>query len=67
MAESETHPNLATDLRSQAEKIAGDNAARSPENLLAISPEETKQTLHELRVHQIELELRVAATDGDQG
>ncbi len=35
-----------------------ENAALSPESLNALSPEETRQTLHELRVHQIELEMQ---------
>jgi len=45
-------------LRRQAEEIARENAALTLENLKALSPEETWQTLHELRVHQIELELQ---------
>ena len=32
--------------------------AQSSEDLEALSPEETRQTLHELRVHQIELEIK---------
>ena len=48
----------AADLRRRAEEIARENAARSPENLEALSPEETRRTLHELRVHQIELEMQ---------
>ena len=47
-----------TALRRQAEEIARENAALTLENLKALSPEETRQTLHELRVHQIELELQ---------
>ncbi|MEI7673225.1 MAG: GAF domain-containing protein, partial [Deltaproteobacteria bacterium] len=34
------------------------NVGQSPENLEAMSPEEIRQTLHELRVHQIELTTR---------
>ncbi len=45
-------------LRRQAEEIARKKASHSPENLAALSPQETRQTLHELRVHQIELELQ---------
>ncbi|MEI6810274.1 MAG: histidine kinase dimerization/phosphoacceptor domain -containing protein [bacterium] len=45
-------------LRRQAEEIAMKNAASSPENLNALSPEETRQTLHELHVHQIELKIQ---------
>ena len=51
-AESETP---AVDLRSQAEKIARAEEAQTRE---AMTPEETRQTLHELRVHQIELEMQ---------
>ena len=45
-------------LRRQAEEIARANGARSPEDLAALSPEEVRQALHELRVHQIELEMQ---------
>ncbi|MEI7671514.1 MAG: ATP-binding protein, partial [Deltaproteobacteria bacterium] len=41
--------------------IARENADQSPENLLALSHEETRHALHELRVHQIELEMQNAA------
>jgi len=47
-----------SDLRQQAEEIARQKAAQSPETLAALSPEQTQQTLHELRVHQIELEMQ---------
>ena len=46
------------DLRRQAEEIAQGDAAQAPENLEALSPEATRRTLHELRVHQIELEMQ---------
>jgi PAS domain S-box-containing protein len=46
------------ELRKQAETIAREKAAQSPENLAALSPEETRQALQELRVHQIELEMQ---------
>jgi PAS domain S-box-containing protein len=45
-------------LRRQAETRARENAAQSPENLTALSPEEIGQTLHQLHVHQIELEMQ---------
>ncbi|MBM2843095.1 MAG: domain S-box protein, partial [Anaerolineales bacterium] len=45
-------------LRRRAETIAREKAARSPEDLEALSPEEIRRTLHELRVHQIELEMQ---------
>ena len=57
MTKEETHPDPA-DLRREAEKIYRENADQSPENQLAMSHEETRQTLHELRVHQIELEMQ---------
>jgi PAS domain S-box-containing protein len=48
----------AADLRLQAETIARENAVRLPEDLEAMSPEAVRQALHELRVHQIELEMQ---------
>jgi len=45
-------------LRRQAEEIARANAAQSVENLETLSPEAARQMLHELRVHQIELEMQ---------
>ncbi len=45
-------------LRRQAEKIAREKAAQSPENIEALSTDEIRQILHELRVHQIELEMQ---------
>jgi PAS domain S-box-containing protein len=46
------------DLRQKAEARAGEEALRTTEYSAAISPEETRKTLHELRVHQIELEMQ---------
>ena len=54
MTSKASQPENADDLRRQAEE----KAAQSPENLESLSPEETQQTLHELRVHQIELEMQ---------
>jgi PAS domain S-box-containing protein len=45
-------------LRRQAEEMARERAAQSPEKIKALSPEETQQMFHELRVHQIELEIQ---------
>ena len=45
-------------LRQRAEAAFRERAAQSPEPLGAMSPEATQQTLHELRVHQIELEMQ---------
>jgi PAS domain S-box-containing protein len=50
--------NAVKTLRRQAEEIATESTATSPKNLSAMSPEETLRTLHELRVHQIELEMQ---------
>ena len=47
-----------TALRRQAEEIAWENAALTLENPKALSPEEIRRMLHELRVHQIELEMQ---------
>ena len=45
-------------LRRQAEEVARVNAAQSVEDLETLSPEAARQMLHELRVHQIELEMQ---------
>ena len=57
-ADSTGSPQAAQDLRLQAEEIAGEDEAQAQDNLEAMSPEETRQTLHELRLHQIELEMQ---------
>ena len=48
----------ALPLRKRAEEIVMENAAFSPKNLDRLTPEETRETLHELYVHQIELEMQ---------
>ena len=58
MAKKETHSDQAVKLRKQAEKIAKKITAKSPDKTEAMSPKEMRQTLHELRVHQIELEIQ---------
>ena len=45
-------------LHRQAEKLYQERTASSPENLHSVSLEESRQLLHELQVHQIELELQ---------
>ena len=57
MTGRDSRPEQAAELRRQAEAMVRENAAPSPEQLEALSPEDT-QTLHELRVHQIELEMQ---------
>jgi two-component system cell cycle sensor histidine kinase/response regulator CckA len=46
------------DLRRKAEAIAQTTGADSSEHVDPLSAEEARQTLHELRVHQIELEMQ---------
>jgi PAS domain-containing protein len=45
-------------LRKRALEIVRKKTARSPENSQALSPEKTRKMLHELQVHQIELEMQ---------
>ncbi|MFH0709738.1 MAG: EAL domain-containing protein [Pseudomonadota bacterium] len=49
---------LPKNLRLQAERIARENMDESRENLEKMLPEEIGRILHELRVHQIELEMQ---------
>lgn len=51
-------PDSTPELRKRAEEKARQNAAQAPEALSALSPEESRRMLHELRVHQIELEMQ---------
>ena len=46
------------DLRERAEALAGERAGGMPENVEVLSPEAARRALHELRVHQIELEMQ---------
>jgi PAS domain S-box-containing protein len=48
----------AAELRRRAEESFREKAAQSPDPIESLSPEETRRTLHELRVHQIELEMQ---------
>ena len=45
-------------LRQQAERIARDKAGMALENLNALSSDDAQRVLHDLQVHQIELELQ---------
>ncbi|OGV82306.1 MAG: hypothetical protein A3K19_25065 [Lentisphaerae bacterium RIFOXYB12_FULL_65_16] len=56
--EQDASAHSAQALRQQAEDIARARAPRVPENLDTLSPEEARCLLHELRLHQIELELQ---------
>jgi PAS domain S-box-containing protein len=57
MAEKEHCPNAADDLRLRAEALVR-KAVPVQENLDAMSPEAARQAVHELRVHQVELEMQ---------
>ena len=48
----------AAGLRRRAEAMARGKAAPPPDDIEALSPEETRIALHQLRVHQIELEMQ---------
>ncbi len=51
-------PATAKALRSRAETQFLEKQAELPENLHALTPEQSRKLMHELRVHQIELELQ---------
>ena len=55
-----TDAPLNTDpaLRRRAEAMLREKSAQFPDSLAALSPEAAQQTLHELRVHQVELEMQ---------
>ena len=53
MTSQDDRPGDAAGLRRRAEEMAWEKAAQAPEDLEALSPEQTRRTLHELRVHQI--------------
>jgi len=53
-----TRGDDSTDLRKNAEKIARKKAAPSQKKLAAMQPDEIKQMLHELQVHEIEVEMQ---------
>jgi PAS domain S-box-containing protein/putative nucleotidyltransferase with HDIG domain len=58
VTKKKSRSDQTADLRRQAEEMARAKAARTPEDLETLSPEATRQLLHELRVHQIELEIQ---------
>jgi len=58
MTNQDNRSKGADDLRQKAEALVRKEASRTPEDSAALSPEEIRQTLHQLRVHQIELELQ---------
>jgi two-component system cell cycle sensor histidine kinase/response regulator CckA len=58
MTNKKTLSEGADELRQRAEQVARAGAARIPENLEGLSPEATRRILHELAVHQVELEMQ---------
>ena len=52
------HHKEAAELRQRAEDLAMTNKVLSPVNLEALSPEEILRIIHELQVHQFELEMQ---------
>ena len=57
MTSTDNRPGAAAELRWRAEEIAREKAAQ-PRKARPRQAEETRRTLHELRVHQIELEMQ---------
>ena len=55
---NKTVSQTAKQLRRKAEEIDRETVAQTPEIMDALSPEAAWQVIHELRVHQIELELQ---------
>jgi PAS domain-containing protein len=55
---NDIRPRATSQLRQRAEERANVKAAPVPEQIDPLSPEEMQQILHELQVHQIELEIQ---------
>ena len=58
MKDRDDRPEDAAGLRARAEEAARKEAARYPDDLAGLSPEEAGKVVHDLRVHQIELEMQ---------
>ena len=58
MTDADLRPQNADELRQWAEAVTPPSADLSLAHLMAMSPEDIRKTLHELRVHQIELEMQ---------
>lgn len=58
MTSGKTLPESVFELRKRAEDKIRQNVSPAVKDLTGLSPEETRQMLHELQVHQIELELQ---------
>src|ERR1039458_7313074 len=58
MSEKEIHPRDPAQLRRRAAEMARREAALAPKNIDGLTHGESLRKLHELRVHQIELEMQ---------
>ena len=58
MKDRDDNPRQAAELRRRAEEIARGSEAAAQKNIEALSPGEMRRALHELRVHQVELEMQ---------
>ena len=58
MTGEQNRPHTDADLRRRAEEVDQRSAAQSPEDIDSLSAEEIRLRFHELRVHQIELEMQ---------
>jgi diguanylate cyclase (GGDEF)-like protein/PAS domain S-box-containing protein len=58
MKSEKNQPDEADELRRRAEKKVSEKASWSSENLEALSSKDIQRLVHDLRVHQIELELQ---------
>jgi len=58
MIQKDGRPDSADRLRQQAEELARGNAAPDTVKIAKTTPEESRRLIHELRVHQIELEMQ---------
>ena len=58
MISKDSRSSDAAELRKRAEEIARDNDCRMPQNQALLSANEINNLIHELRVHQIELEMQ---------
>ncbi|MFP4533400.1 MAG: ATP-binding protein [Desulfobacterales bacterium] len=58
MSEKGKFPDTNAELRREAEKIAREKAANASDELTDLPAEESRRMLHELRIHQIELEMQ---------
>ncbi|MHB8836016.1 MAG: hybrid sensor histidine kinase/response regulator [Candidatus Methylomirabilia bacterium] len=58
MTGKDNQPDQAADLRQRAETAFREKAAQSPDDIGYLSPEAARRLLHDLQVHQIELEMQ---------